>query len=286
MKVTISTLGDMKAAGEKITMLTAYDYPMARLLDDAGVDTILVGDSLGNVILGLQDTLPVTMEHMIHHTAAVARGTQRAFVWFDMPFMSFQISVEEAVRNAGRAVKETGCQGVKLEGCGPKTAAIVRGISECGIPVCAHLGLTPQSVNSMGGFKVQGKAFDKAKEILDDAVKMEEAGASLIVLECVPWMLAGLITEKLSIPTIGIGAGPYCDGQVLVLHDMVGLSDRKPPKFVNVFADAGKVVSRGVKEYIKGVKTSSYPTPEHSFTISDQVIKKLGAAPKKKAKKK
>lgn len=286
MKVTISTLREMKAEGQKITMLTAYDFPTARMLDEAGIDTILVGDSLGNVVLGFQDTLPVTMEHMIHHAAAVMRGAQNAFVWFDMPFMSYQVSVKEAVRNAGRAIKETGCHGVKLEGCGSKTADIVRAITECGIPVCGHLGLTPQSVNAMGGFKAQGKAFDSAKKILEDSIKLEEAGAGLLVLECVPWKLAGVITKKLSIPTIGIGAGPDCDGQVLVFHDMVGLSGRKPPKFVRSFADAGSAARRGVTQYIKEVKASSYPTPEHSFTISDQVIKKLGSSPKKKATRK
>jgi len=285
MKVNVNTFREMKAAGEKIAMLTGYDAPTARLLDAAGVDTILVGDSAGNVVLGFEDTLPVTMEHMIQLTASVVRAVERAFVWFDMPFMSYQVSVEEAVRNAGRAVKETRCQGVKLEGCGKNTPEIVSAITECGIPVCSHLGLTPQSVNAMGGYKVQGKAFERAKEIYDDALTLQEAGAAMLVLECVPWKLAGLLTETLEIPTIGIGAGPDCDGQVLVFHDMIGLSGRKTPKFVKSFADAGRVVTRGVKKYVKEVKDRSYPGEEHSFAISDSVIKKLKSnAGRKKGK--
>ncbi len=284
MKVTISTLNEMKAGGEKITMLTAYDAPTAKIVDSSGVDTILVGDSLGNVMLGFDDTLPVTMEHMIHHTAAVMRGVERAFVLFDMPFMSYQVSVEEAVRNAGRAVKETGCNGVKLEGGGENICRVVRAVVDCGIPVCGHLGLTPQSVNAMGGYKVQGKAFEQAKNILDESLALEAAGAGMVVLECVPWKLAKVITEKLHIPTIGIGAGPHCDGQVLVFHDMMGLLDRKPAKFVEVFAQAGKLMRRGVKSYIKQVKSVDYPGTEHSFVISDSVINKLEG--NKKGKKK
>lgn len=273
MKITVGTLIEMKAAGEKVSMLTAYDTPTARLLDGAGVDVLLVGDSLGNVILGFNDTLPVTMDQMIHHAAAVVRGVQRAMVIFDMPFMSYQASVGDGVRNAGRAVKETGCNMIKLEG-GGRYAEVVRAIVESGIPVCAHLGLTPQSVNILG-YKVQGKQYEKAKEIVEDALALQDAGASMLVLECVPWKLAQLLTERLRIPTIGIGAGPYCDGQVLVFHDMAGLSGRKVPKFVKTFADANKTIRRGVKQYIKEVKAAEYPGTEHSFSIEDSIVNKL-----------
>jgi len=264
---------DMKAAGEKIAMLTAYDTPSARLLDAAGVDVILVGDSLGNVVLGYKDTLPVTMDEMIHHTKAVVRGTERAMVLFDMPFMSYQTGVADGLRNAGRAVKETGCNAVKLEGAGSYTD-VISAIVESGIPVCAHLGLTPQSVNIMG-YKVQGKQYLKAKQILNDALAVQTAGASMVVLECVPWKLAKLITERLQIPTIGIGAGPYCDGQVLVFNDMLAIPDRKTTKFVKTFAQAGKLMRRGVRQYVKEVKSVEYPGTEHSFAIEDSIIEKL-----------
>jgi len=264
---------EMKAAGEKITMLTAYDTPTAQILDAAEIDTILVGDSLGNVVLGYKDTLPVTMEEMIHPAAAVARGVERAFVLFDMPFMSYQVSVEDGVRNAGRAIKETGCNCVKLEG-GANYAPVVRAIVDSGIPVCTHLGLTPQSVNIIG-YKVQGKQYEKARRIVEDALALEAAGASMVVLECVPWKLAKLLTERLSIPTIGIGAGPFCDGQVLVFHDMMAFADRKTAKFVKPFAQVGKLMRRGVKQYIREVKSSAYPGTEHSFIIEDAVIDKL-----------
>ncbi|MFA6451767.1 MAG: 3-methyl-2-oxobutanoate hydroxymethyltransferase [bacterium] len=273
MKITIASLMEMKAAGEKIAMVTAYDTPTAKLLDAAGVDTILVGDSIGNAVLGYKDTLPVTMEVMLHHTAAVVRGVESALVIFDMPFMSYQVSVEEGVRNAGRAIKETGANMVKLEG-GGKYAEVARAITECGIPVCGHIGLTPQSVNLIG-YKVQGKQYEKARQILNDALALQAAGASMIVLECVPWKLAKLITERLDILTIGIGAGPYCDGQVLVFHDMMALSDKKSPKFVKTFAQAGKLMQRGVKQYVKEVKASDYPGAEHSFVIEDAIIEKL-----------
>jgi 3-methyl-2-oxobutanoate hydroxymethyltransferase len=273
VKVTIASLIEMKAAGEKITMLTAYDTPTAKILDAAGVDCILVGDSIGNAVLGYKDTLPVTMEQMLHHTSAVVRGVERAIVLFDMPFMSYQISVEEGIRNAGRAIKETGANMVKLEG-GSSSTDVIRAITECGIPVCGHLGLTPQSVN-MIGYKVQGKQYQKARQILNDAIALQNAGASMIVLECVPWKLAKLITERLSILTIGIGAGPHCDGQVLVFHDMVAITDHKSPKFVKTFAQAGKLMKRGVKQYVKEVKSSDYPGAEHSFVIEDSIIDKL-----------
>ncbi len=283
MKVTVGELTEMKRNGDKICMLTAYDTPTARLLDEAGVDVLLVGDSLGNVVLGYKDTLPVTMDQMTHHAAAVVRGVERALVIFDMPFMSYQASVEEAVRNAGRAIKETGCNMVKLEG-GGRFADVVRAMVDSGIPVCAHLGLTPQSVNIIG-YKAQGKQYEKAKEIEDDALALQAAGASMAVLECVPWMLAKHLTSILEMPTIGIGAGPDCDGQVLVLHDMVGLSGRKPPKFVKTFVNANALISKGVKQYVKEVKTSAYPTTEHSFTIQESIVKRLKAAAKNRKKK-
>lgn len=288
MKVTIQTLRDMKRAGEKIAMMTAYDAPTAKLLDDSGIDVILVGDSLGNAVLGYRDTIPVTMDEMVHHTAAAVRGAERAFTLLDMPFMSYQVSEEEAVRNAGRALKETGCNGVKLEGGGENIAKVIKRIVGCGIPVCAHLGLTPQSVNALGGYRVQGKEVEAAKDILDQSLAVEAAGACMVVLECVPWKLAGLITEKLGIPTIGIGAGPYCDGQVLVFHDAFGLLSRKPAKFVKVFADAGSVIRAGAKLYVEEVKGKKYPGKEHSFEIDASVIAMLGgkkAAESKKDKK-
>lgn len=275
MKVTVTSLAEMKAQGEKITMLTAYDFQMARILDAAGVDTLLVGDSLGNVMLGYANTLPVTMDEMIHHTKAVARAAKRAFVIFDMPFMSYQVSVEDGLFNAGRAVKETGCECVKLEGGGEHAADVTAAIVEAGIPVCAHLGLTPQSVNVMGGFKVQGKAFEKAREILNNALELQAAGACMLVLEAVPFKLAALLTEKLDIPTIGIGAGPDCDGQVLVVHDMYNISGRVPPKFAKVFCDVEAIFTDGAKQYVSEVKGSTFPETSHSFTIDDEIIEKL-----------
>lgn len=283
MKVTVNTLREMKENGEKITMLTAYDYQFARIQDAAGVDTMLVGDSLGNVMLGYANTLPVTMDEMIHHTKAVARAVKRAFVIFDMPFMSYQVCVEDAVFNAGRAIKETGAECVKLEGGGPLAAEATAAIVDCGIPVCAHLGLTPQSVNAMGGFMVQGKALEKAREIFDQAEMLQAAGACMLVLEAVPWKLAQVLTERLTIPTIGIGAGPHCDGQVLVVHDMFNMSGRVPPKFAKVFEDVEKIMSRGVKNYVKEVKASTFPETAHSFAIDDAIVNKLKPAAKKKA---
>jgi len=265
-------------------VLTAYDTPTARLLDENGADVILVGDSLGNVMLGFNDTIPVTMDMMAHHTAAVVRGVKDAFVLSDMPFMSYQVSVEEGVRNAGRLMKETGCNGVKLEG-GKQYAPVVKAIVQSGIPVCGHLGLTPQSVN-MIGYKVQGKQYEKAKEILEDALAIQEAGAFMVVLECIPWKFAEFLTKELEMLTIGIGAGPHCDGQVLVFHDMIGLSDRKPAKFVKTFTDARRTMKRGVKQYLKEVKNGEYPGPEHSFVIEDSVIDKLkGGTGAKRGKK-
>jgi len=273
-KVTITDLQNKKRDGKKITMLTAYDYPMARLVDDAGIDVILVGDSLGMVVLGLDSTVPVTMDMMIHHAMAVRRGTKYAFLIGDMPFMSYQISKEEAIRNAGRFMKEAGCDAVKLEG-GDEVMDVTIAIVNAGIPVLGHLGLTPQTVSKLGGFKVQGKDAEGANKILEQALKLERAGCFAIVLECVPDQVAKLITEKLSIPTIGIGAGRDCDGQVLVTNDMVGLFDRFVPKFVKQYVKLSTVISEGLKKYKDEVEKGVFPDSSHSFSIKDEEIKKL-----------
>lgn len=263
-KNTVSTLLKMKQEGDKITMLTCYDYSTARLMDEAGINTLLVGDSLGMTILGYEDTLSVTMEDMIHHTAAVARGTKNALVIGDMPFMSYQVSVEQAVMNAGRLMKEGRAQMVKLEG-GVSVCPQIEAIVKASIPVCAHLGLTPQSVNMFGGFKVQGRTEEAANKILEDAKRIEAAGASLVVLEGIPTELAKKITETLTIPTIGIGAGKYCDGQVLVNQDMLGMFPDFRPKFVKVFGNTGEVMKNAFTDYIKEVKAGSFPTEEYSY---------------------
>jgi 3-methyl-2-oxobutanoate hydroxymethyltransferase len=273
-KVTITDLQNKKREGKKITMLTAYDYPMARLVDDAGLDSILVGDSLGMVVLGYDSTVPVTMDEMIHHAKAVRRGTKYAFLIGDMPFMSYQVSTEEAVRNAGRFMKEAGCDAVKLEG-GDEVLGATMAIVTAGIPVLGHLGLTPQTISKLGGFKVQGKDAETANKILDQALKLEKAGCFAIVLECVPDKVAKLITEKLKIPTIGIGAGPYCDGQVLVTNDMVGLFDRFIPKFVKQYVKLAPSILEGFKKYKDEVEKGIFPDEAHSFMIKDEEIKKL-----------
>ena len=273
-KVTITDLQDMKKGGKKITMLTAYDYPMARLVDDAGIDCILVGDSLGMVVLGYDSTVPVTMDEMIHHSKAVRRGTRQAFLIGDMPFMSYQISKEEAIRNAGRFMKEACCDAVKLEG-GYDSIEVTEAIIGAGIPVLGHLGLTPQTVSKLGGYKIQGKDASSAARILDEALRLEKVGCFAIVLECVPDMVAKIISEKLTIPTIGIGAGSYCDGQVLVTNDMVGLFDRFVPTFVKQYVRLAPEISDGLKRYIEDVRTGVFPGPEHSFTIKAEEVKKL-----------
>ncbi len=274
MKNTVATLKQQKLDGDKITMLTAYDYSTAKLMDQCGINTILVGDSLGMTMLGYEDTLSVTMEDMIHHTAAVARGAKNALVVGDMPFMSYQTSVYDAVGNAGRLIKEGRCQAVKLEG-GAAVCPQIRAITDAQIPVVAHIGLTPQSVNAFGGFKVQGKSEEAAKRILKEAKAVEEAGAIAVVLECVPAKLAALITKSISIPTIGIGAGPDCDGQVLVYQDMLAVFSDFKPKFVKHFADVGTAMREGFLAYIQEVKDGTFPAPEHTFAISDEVISKL-----------
>lgn len=274
MKKTVVTFANAKEKGEKLTMLTAYDYSMAKLIDQAGIDAILVGDSLGNVILGYEDTLSVTVDDMIHHGAAVARGAREALVVIDMPFMSYQTSVYDAVVNAGRLMKEGRGQAVKLEG-GSEVCPQIKAISEAGIPVMAHIGLTPQHINAFGGFKVQGKSEDAAKKLLSDALAVQEAGAFSVVLECVPDKLAAMISEKLDIPTIGIGAGAGCDGQILVYADMLGMFSDFTPKFVKRFAETGQIMTDAFKAYIDEVKAGTYPAKEHTYAISDDVIEKL-----------
>lgn len=273
-RITTADIRQKKVKGEVITMLTAYDAAFARLLDDAGVDMLLVGDSVGNVMLGYDSTLPVTMEEMVHHVRAVCRGASQSLVVADMPFMSYQVSVEEALRNAGRFLKETGAQAVKLEG-GKEVTPAVKAMTAAGIPVVGHLGLTPQSVHQLGGFKVQGKDVLAAQRMLDDARSLEEAGVFALVLECVPTQLASKVSQALSIPTIGIGAGNGCDGQVLVTHDMIGLMTGFRPKFVKAYRMLHEEVSAAVREYIEEVKTRQFPAHEHSFNIADDVLDKL-----------
>ncbi|WP_304856148.1 3-methyl-2-oxobutanoate hydroxymethyltransferase [Adlercreutzia caecimuris] len=274
MSVTVSTFQTMKQKGEKISMITAYDYTTARLVDEAGIDSILVGDSLGNVMLGLGDTVSVTMEDMIHHGAAVARGTKRALVVVDMPFMSYQASVYDAVVNAGRLMKEARANAVKLEG-GVEVADRIRAIVAAQIPVCAHIGLTPQGVNAFGGFKVQGKTADSARKLLEDAHAVEEAGAFAVVLEAIPAELAALVSAELTIPTIGIGAGAGCDGQVLVNQDMLGMFHDFTPKFVRRFAEVGEVMRGAYAEYDRCVKDGTFPAPEHCYQAPDGVLENL-----------
>lgn len=264
MKNTVSTFKKAKENKQKLTMLTAYDYSTAKLFDEAGINSILVGDSLGNVILGYEDTISVTMEDMIHHGAAVARGAKNALVVVDMPFMSYQTSVYDAVYNAGRIMKEGRAGAVKLEG-GAGICPQIKAITECGIPVVGHLGLTPQSVNVFGGYKVQGRDDAAAKKLIDDAHKVEEAGAFAVVLECVPAKLAETISNELSIPTIGIGAGNGCDGQVLVYQDMLGMFSDYVPKFVKQFANVGEIIKEAVKSYIEEVSDGTFPDEEHSY---------------------
>lgn len=274
MKNTVVTFKEAKKKGEKLTMLTAYDYSMAKLIDSAGVNGILVGDSVGMVCLGYEDTISVTMEDMIHHTKAVSRGVSDALVVADMPFMSYQTSVYDAVVNAGRLMKEGRAHAVKLEG-GVDICDRIEAIVKASIPVMAHIGLTPQSVNAIGGFKVQGKSEEAAKELIEAAKAVEEAGAFAIVLECVPSKLAAIIRKEVSIPTIGIGAGAECDGQILVYQDMLGMFSDFTPKFVKRFANVGESMTEAFKTYIREVQDSTFPGPEHGFKISEEVITKL-----------
>jgi 3-methyl-2-oxobutanoate hydroxymethyltransferase len=263
-KITVPHILKMKQRGEKITCLTAYDYSFARILDEAGVELLLVGDSLGCVVQGQPNTLAVTLDEMIYHTRLVVRGRRRALVIGDMPFMSYQVSPEQALQNAGRFLQEAGAEAVKLEG-GVMVRDAIQTIVRAGIPVMGHIGLTPQSVHRFGGYKVQGREKDRREMVLRDAGAVEEAGAFAVVLEGMPLDLAQEITERLTIPTIGIGAGSHCDGQVLVIHDMLGLFDDFTPKFVKRYADVKAVMTGAVKEFIGEVKEQTFPTEEHSF---------------------
>ena len=274
MKNTVATFLKMKQQGEKISMLTCYDYSTAKIQEAAGINGILVGDSLGNVMLGLPDTLSVTMEDMITFGHAVARACHNTMVVIDMPFMSYQVSVEQAVTNAGRLMKEGRANAVKLEG-GAAVCPQIKAITDAGIPVMAHLGLTPQSVNALGGNRVQGKTEAGAHKLIEDALAIQEAGAFALVLECIPAKLADMITAKLDIPTIGIGAGNGCDGQILVYQDMLGMFREYTPKFVKHFAELGDAMEAAFRSYDSEVKAGTYPAPEHTFKIDDDVLEKL-----------
>ncbi len=273
-RFTVTDFQKCKKDGKKITMLTAYDYPTAKIMDEAGVDAILVGDSLGMVVLGYEDTTRVTMEDMVHHIKAVVRGTKKAMVVGDMPFLSYHKGIYESVSNAGRLLNEAGCKAVKLEG-GEEVIEDVKAIIRAGIPVMGHLGYTPQSVNVFGGHKAQGKTIETAKKIYKDALLLQEAGAFAVVLECVPHKVAKFISQKLSIPTIGIGSGAMCDGQVLVVHDIIGMFRDFTPKHTKRYEDVGTALENSVKSYINDVVGGVFPTEKNSFTADDEVIEAL-----------
>lgn len=288
-KKTIPFLQAKKEKKEKIVAITAYDFPVAKIVDECGIDMILVGDSLGMVVLGYENTIPVTMEDMIHHTKPVVLASKSAIVVGDMPYFSFHLSNEESVFNASRFLKEAGAAAVKIEGASKKRLKLVEALVEAEIPVMGHVGLTPQSIHHFGQFKVKGKEIDEAENIVQDALNLEKAGVFSVVLECIPMELARIITEKLKIPTIGIGAGPYCDGQILVFHDLVGFSDGYLPKFVKKYADINEVISRAVKGYIDDVKEGKFPDRSHSYHLKseklDELIRKESEALRKKKKK-
>lgn len=273
-RMTVATLKEKKVRQEKITMVTAYDFPSAQLVEEAGIDMILVGDSLGMVILGYDTTLPVTMNDMVYHTKAVTRGAPNTFVVGDMPFLSYHRSLDEAIANAGRFLQEAGAQAVKLEG-GRERSEVVRTLVESGIPVLGHLGLTPQSVNQLGGYKVQGKDAQQAKKLMEDAKILEETGAFALVLECVPAPLAAVISEALTIPTIGIGAGAGCNGQVLVWHDLLGITAGTKPRFVKQFANLHDQIVGALKSYKAEVAEARFPGEEHTFTMKNENIPKI-----------
>lgn len=276
-RVSITKLKAMKKRGERFAMLTAYDYPSARLVEEAGVPIILVGDTLGMVVLGYDTTIPVTMDEMLHHVKAVVRGTRKAHVVADMPFMSFQAGPQEALRNAGRMLKEGGAQSVKLEG-GQRVADTVSLLVSSGIPVLGHIGLTPQSVNQLGGYKLQGKTPAAAVKLINDAVALEQAGAYAIVLETIPAQLGEVITQKVSVPTIGIGAGPHCDGQVQVFHDLLGLFDEFVPKHAKRYAQLGEVIKDAVGQYVAEVQDGAFPTEKESFFVDESALAELTQA--------
>ncbi|OPJ56273.1 3-methyl-2-oxobutanoate hydroxymethyltransferase [Alkalithermobacter paradoxus] len=273
-KFTVTSFAECKQRNEKITMLTGYDYSTAKLIDEAGIECILVGDSLGMVVLGYESTLEVTVDDIIHHCKAVARGTKNAFIVGDMPFLSYHINIEETIKNAGRIIQEGKAHGVKLEG-GVEVVDKIKAITNAQIPVMGHIGLTPQSINMFGGFKVQGKSEEQAKKIINDAIELEKAGVFAIVLEGIPEKLAQIITDKLTIPTIGIGAGKYCDGQVLVTNDMLGMFSDFTPKFVKKYSNLKDAIISSTKEYISEVKSSAFPSKEHTFSINEEVLEKL-----------
>jgi 3-methyl-2-oxobutanoate hydroxymethyltransferase len=273
-RVTVREISQMKARGEKIPMITAYDYTMARLADATDIPIVLVGDSLGMVVLGYDSTIPVTMEDMVHHVKMVARGCQKALIVADMPFMSYQIDQSQALTNAARLLQEGGAQTVKLEG-GESIAETVHRIVECGIPVMGHIGLTPQSVNAFGGYRVRGRRRQEAVQLMKDAKALEDAGAYAVVLELVPTPLAGLISQRLTIPTIGIGAGPECDGQVQVLHDMVGLFTDFVPKHAKQYANLGQTIQEAFSRYAQEVKDGTFPTEKESFTMDEELLSEL-----------
>ena len=273
-KVTISDMQQKKERGQKITMMTAYDYPTAGLVDDAGIDSILVGDSLAMVTLGYDSTVPVTMDEMIHHCKAVTRGSRSSFIIGDMPFMSYQISIEKAIENAGRFIKEAGCDAVKIEG-GSEMAPVVKAIVDAGIPLCTHIGLTPQTATKLSGFKVQGKDAEGARELVQSAKDLETAGSFMIVLECVPDLVGARITSALKIPTIGIGAGKECDGQVLVYHDLVGLFERFTPKFVKQYVNLAPLIRDALGQFKREVEEGEFPGPEHSFSMKPEEAEKI-----------
>jgi 3-methyl-2-oxobutanoate hydroxymethyltransferase len=271
MRVTINQIKEMKQKGEKIAMLTAYDYATAKIVDEAGIPLILVGDTLGQVVLGYESTIPVTMEDMLHHAKAVVRGTKKAMVIGDMPFMTYHVSTEQALMNAGRFIQEAGCQAVKLEG-GVTVAEKVKRIVECGIPVMGHIGLTVQSIYQFGGHKIQGKTPEAAVRLLEDARALEKAGAFCVVIETVPTALAALITRKISVPTIGIGAGAGCDGQVLVINDMLGSYTDFVPKHAKQYAKIAGIMSSAISQYSEEVKSGKFPTDAHSFSMDESVL--------------
>jgi len=273
-KIPIPEFKELKKQGKKIRMVTAYDYPTAVIIEKTDIEMILVGDSLGMVVLGYDGTVPVTVEDIIHHAKPVVKGAPNTHIVADMPFMSYQVSIEDAIRNAGRLIKESGADSVKLEG-GLDYAPTVKAIVKAGIPVMGHIGLTPQTAGSLGGFKVQGKDAKAAQDLIDSAIALEDAGAFAIVLECIPAPLAKIISQKLTIPTIGIGAGVYCDGQVLVTQDMLGLFDRFVPKFVKQYAQIGQLELEAFNKYAEEVALGVFPDDAHSFTMKEEVIKQL-----------
>lgn len=288
-KVTIPSLQIKKERNEKIVAITAYDFPVAKIVDASGIDLILVGDSLGMVVLGYENTIPVSMEEMIHHTKPVVRAAKRALVVGDMPYFSFHLSDEESVYNASLFLKEAGAHAVKIEGASKKRLKLIESLIEAEIPVMGHVGLTPQSIHHFGQFKVKGKDVDEAGKIIQDALNLENAGVFSVVLECIPMELARLITEKLTVPTIGIGAGPYCDGQILVFHDLVGYSDGYLPKFVKKYADIHELINRAVQEYMDDVKKGKFPDDDHSYHLKPELLQKIiasdtGISGKKKKK--